>query len=81
VEASELIAEAQRSIAGMRTTSFAPILIKRHAWIGVGASIMPGVTVGDNAIVAANAVVTKDVAANAIVGGIPATVLRTFTEQ
>src|SRR5215218_2271745 len=61
-----------------RSTFCAPILIKRNAWIGVGASVMPGVTIGENSIVAANAVVTKDVAANTIVGGIPARVINTF---
>lgn len=49
-----------------------PILIKRNAWIGAGATILPGVTVGENAVVAAGAVVTKDVASNTVVGGIPA---------
>jgi acetyltransferase-like isoleucine patch superfamily enzyme len=61
-----------------RSTFCAPIVIKRNAWIGVGASVMPGVTIGQNAIVAANAVVTKNVAANSIVGGIPATLNRNF---
>lgn len=61
-----------------RSTFCAPIVIKRNAWIGAGASVMPGVTIGENAIVAANAVVTKDVPANAIVGGIPAKVIRFF---
>jgi acetyltransferase-like isoleucine patch superfamily enzyme len=42
-----------------RSTFCAPILIKRNAWIGVGASVMPGVTIGENSIVAANAVVTS----------------------
>ena len=42
---------------------------------------MPGVTIGENAIVAANAVVTKDVAANTIVGRIPAKVIRNFDAQ
>jgi acetyltransferase-like isoleucine patch superfamily enzyme len=64
-----------------RSTFCAPIVIKRSAWIGVGASVMPGVTIGENAIVAANAVVTKDVAANTIVGGIPAKVIRSFDEE
>ncbi len=62
------------------STYCAPIVIKRNAWIGVAASIMPGVTIGKNAVVAANAVVTKDVAANTIVGGIPAKVIKTFDE-
>ena len=64
-----------------RSTFCAPIVIKRNAWIGVGASVMPGVTIGENAVVAANAVVTKDVAANTIVGGIPAKVIGTFDED
>jgi acetyltransferase-like isoleucine patch superfamily enzyme len=64
-----------------RSTFCAPILIRRNAWIGAGASVMPGVTVGENAIVAANAVVTKDVSPNTIVGGIPARVIKTFDEE
>ncbi len=48
------------------------ILIKRNAWIGAGATILPGVTIGENSIVAARAVVNKDVPDNGIVGGIPA---------
>ena len=47
-----------------------------NVWIGHGAQILRGVTVGDNAIVGAGAVVTKDVPANAVVGGVPARVLR-----
>jgi acetyltransferase-like isoleucine patch superfamily enzyme len=49
-----------------------PIIVKRNAWIGAGATILPGVTVGENSIVAAGAVVNKDVPDNSIVGGIPA---------
>lgn len=49
-----------------------PIRIGRNAWIGANATILPGVTIGDNAIVAAGAVVTKDVPANTVVGGVPA---------
>ena len=55
-----------------------PVVIRRKAWIGAGAMILPGVTVGENAIVAAGAVVTKDVPDNAIVAGVPTTVLRTI---
>ncbi len=54
------------------------IHIKRNAWIGANATILPGVTVGENAIVAAGAVVAKDVADNTIVGGIPAKVIKTI---
>jgi acetyltransferase-like isoleucine patch superfamily enzyme len=49
-----------------------PIVIKRNAWIGAGATILPGVTIGENAIVAAGAVVSKNVPSNTIVGGVPA---------
>lgn len=53
-----------------------PVHVKRNAWIGAAATILPGVTVGENAIVAAGAVVHKDVAANTIVGGIPAKMIK-----
>jgi acetyltransferase-like isoleucine patch superfamily enzyme len=52
------------------------IHIKKNAWIGAGATILPGVTIGKNAVVAAGAVVSKDVAANTIVGGIPAKIIK-----
>jgi acetyltransferase-like isoleucine patch superfamily enzyme len=52
------------------------VLIKRNAWIGAGATILPGVTIGENAVVAAGAVVNKDVPANTVVGGVPAKVIR-----
>jgi acetyltransferase-like isoleucine patch superfamily enzyme len=55
-----------------------PIIIKRKAWIGAGATILPGVTIGENAVVAAGAVVSKDVPANTVVGGIPARVIKTI---
>lgn len=49
-----------------------PIHIKKNAWIGANATILPGVTIGENAVVAAGAVVSKDVPDNTIVGGVPA---------
>jgi acetyltransferase-like isoleucine patch superfamily enzyme len=49
-----------------------PIVIKRNTWIGAGAIILPGVTVGESAVVAAGAVVNKDVQANTVVAGVPA---------
>ena len=52
------------------------ILIKRNAWIGAGATILPGVTVGENSIVAAGALVNTDVPANTVVGGVPAKIIR-----
>lgn len=53
-----------------------PIRIKKGAWLGAAVTILPGVTVGENAIVAAGAVVTKDVPDNAIVGGVPAKIIK-----
>lgn len=59
----------------------APIHIGKRVWIGSNATILPGVTIGDGAIVAAGAVVTKDVPENTIVSGIPAKVMRTISEE
>jgi acetyltransferase-like isoleucine patch superfamily enzyme len=55
----------------------APIIIGRNVWIGSNATILAGVTIGDNAVVAAASVVTKDVPENSIVVGSPARVIRT----
>ena len=55
-----------------QTTYPAPIVLGKRVWIGSNSTILQRVTIGDNAIVGAGAVVTKDVAANTIVGGIPA---------
>lgn len=54
----------------------APIHIGKNVWIGANATVVGGVTIGDNAIVAAGAVVTKDVPENTIVGGVPAKLIR-----
>jgi acetyltransferase-like isoleucine patch superfamily enzyme len=55
-----------------------PIVIRRNAWIGAAATILPGVKVGENAVVAAGAVVASDVPANTVVGGVPAKVIKTI---
>ncbi|MDQ0222639.1 sugar O-acetyltransferase [Streptococcus moroccensis] len=55
-----------------------PVHIKKNAWIGAGATILPGITIGENAIVSAGAVVTKDVPENTIVAGIPARVIKSI---
>jgi acetyltransferase-like isoleucine patch superfamily enzyme len=59
-----------------RSTISLPIVLKQGAWIGANVTVMPGVTIGENAIVGAGAVVTKDVAANTIVAGVPARVVK-----
>lgn len=54
------------------------IHIKRNVWIGAGAIILAGVTIGENAVIAAGSVVSKDVPDNTVVGGIPAKILKTI---
>lgn len=50
--------------------------IKKNAWIGANATILPGVTIGENSIVASGAVVSKNVPDNTVVGGVPARVIK-----
>lgn len=59
--------------------SFAPIHIKDKVWMGANVTILPGVTIGEGAIVAAGAVVNRDVPPKAVVGGVPAKVLKTVS--
>lgn len=54
----------------------APVKIGNDVWIGAHATILPGVTVGDGAVIAAGAVVTKDVPENTVVGGVPAKIIK-----
>ena len=58
------------------TTSKGRVVIGNNVWIGDKATILPGVTIGDGAIIAANAVVTKDVPQYSVVGGNPAKVIK-----
>lgn len=53
-----------------------PVRIKRNAWLGVNVTILPGVTIGENAIIGAGAVVTKDIPDNAVAVGNPAKVVK-----
>lgn len=61
---------------GLETAN--PISVGNKVWIGMGAKILDGVTIGDNAVIAAGAVVNKDVAANTVVAGVPASVVKTI---
>ena len=58
-----------------------PITIGNSVWIGGGVNICPGVSIGDNSIIGAGAVVTKDIPANVIAGGNPCRVIREITEE
>ena len=59
----------------------APIVLGKNVWIGANATILQGVTIGDNAVIAAGAVVNRDVAANTVVGGVPARFIKTLTSN
>jgi acetyltransferase-like isoleucine patch superfamily enzyme len=67
-------------IANRKTLIPDAVVIKRNAWIGAGATILPGVMIGENAVVAAGAVATKDVPENTVAAGIPAKIIRKIEE-
>ena len=58
------------------TYTYGKVLVKKNAWLGLNATICPGVTIGKYAVVAAGAVVTKDVPDYAVVAGVPAKVIK-----
>ena len=62
-------------------TSKGPVIIGKNVWIGRGAVILSGVTVGDNAIIGANSVVTRDVPNNSVVAGAPAKLIKYLTDK
>lgn len=64
-----------------RKNHYAPIKLGKNVWIGSNATILPGVTVGDWAVIAAGAVVTNDVPPYTIVGGVPAKIIKRVKEK
>ena len=58
-----------------------PVTIENNAWIGANAVILPGVTIGKHAVIAAGAVVTKNVPPNTMVAGVPAKAIKTLPER
>ena len=58
-----------------------PVHIGRNCWIGAGALIMPGVTIGDNTVIGAGSVVTKDIPANVVAAGNPCRVMREINDH
>ena len=61
--------------------TYGKVTIKKNAWLGMGATICPGVTIGENSVVAAGAVVTKDVPDNVVVGGCPAKIIKELNKD
>lgn len=59
----------------------APVVIKRNAWVTIGAVIMPGVTVGEGSVVSPGSVVTKDVPPHSVVAGVPARVIGKLSQD
>ena len=59
-----------------RHTYPAPIVLGKNVWVGSNSTILQGVTIGDNAVVGAGAVVTRNVPANVVVGGVPAKIIK-----
>jgi acetyltransferase-like isoleucine patch superfamily enzyme len=74
IDANHVFSDASRPIREQGGRK-APITIGRDVWIGAHAVILQGVTIGDGAVVAANATVTHDVPPNAVVGGTPARII------
>ncbi len=64
-----------------RKNHYAPVIFEDHAWIGSNVTILPGVTIGEWAVVAAGAVVTKDVEPYTVVGGVPAKVIKRIERE
>lgn len=63
-----------------RVNHYAPVKIGKRVWIGSNATILPGVTIGDQSVVAAGAVVNRNVPTMTVVGGVPAKVLKIISE-
>ena len=63
------------------TYTYGKVTIKKNVWLGMNVTICPGVTVGEYAVVAAGAVVTKDVPDYAVVGGVPAKVIKMLDKE
>lgn len=58
----------------------APIRIGKRVWLGANVTVLPGVTIGDNAIIAAGAVVSRDIPANTVAAGVPAKVIKSIED-
>jgi len=71
--------DAQQRNAGMEVAM--PIRVGSSVWFGAGCTVLAGVTIGDNAVIGAGSVVTRDIPGNVIAAGVPCRVLRPITED
>lgn len=73
--------EPLREILGPSSRVFKKVTVKRGAWVTVNCVLLPGITIGENSIIAAGSVVNKDIPANVVAGGVPAKVIRPIKEK
>ena len=76
-----LVTTTDHSYRASLETSFKPVVIGKGVWIGANATILPGVTIGDFAVVGAGSVVTRSIPAGAIAVGVPARVIKWVNEK
>jgi len=72
--------EPLRKILGPESRVFKKVTVKRGAWVTVNCVLLPGVTVGENSIIAAGSVVTKDIPPNVVSGGVPAKIIKEIVQ-
>ncbi|MEX2785451.1 sugar O-acetyltransferase [Streptococcus sp. H49] len=69
----------QRRNAGLEQAL--PITVGNNVWLGANVNVMPGVTIGDGCVIASGSVVTKDIPANSLAGGVPCRVMKTIEQK
>ena len=73
--------EPLRRILGPESRVFKQVTVKQGAWVTVNCVLLPGVTIGENSIIAAGSVVNKDIPANVIAGGVPAKIIKEIEQD
>jgi acetyltransferase-like isoleucine patch superfamily enzyme len=79
--ANTLITDTDWHTDDPRTGPDAPVFIGNNVWLGVNVTVLKGVAIGENTVVAAGSVVTKSLSANVIAGGVPAKVLKHLIQE
>ena len=80
-DADHIFSDVNTPILLQGDSFLGPVILKDGCWVGIGAVILPGVTIGRNSVVAANAVVTRDVPDYAVVAGVPAKLVKTLQKD